>query len=256
MFVQYFISLFIIELFVCIVWLWYLKTQNPTVIDVGWAFGIFIGASSHILLQWPINKLTLTHSILLFLVFVWALRLGGYLWYTRVHQKKIDPRYQSLSDGWSLPKKYGFLLNYLLQGFLMSLIATPFLIIGSYENASVNFFTIIGCLLVILGIMGESTADWQLSRFKKNNKTSLCDVGLWKYSRHPNYFFDWLAWTGFCVVGLSMPNGYIGLLSPISLFIIMWFITIPITEQHSLQKRVEYAEYQKGTSKFFIWFKQ
>lgn len=83
------------------------------------------------------------------------------------------------------------------------------------HTASLGFLDNIGCLIIIFGITGESVADWQLQEFKSNFKGKVCNVGLWRYSRHPNYFFDWLTWLGFTFFSLSYTYGYIGLISPL-----------------------------------------
>jgi steroid 5-alpha reductase family enzyme len=94
------------------------------------------------------------------------------------------------------------------------------------------------------------------NRFKAQHKGGVCNIGLWNYSRHPNYFFDWLTWLGFTLFGIQSNNGYLGLVSLLLLYLIFTRITGPLTERGSVQSRGQkYIDYQNQTSVFFPWFK-
>jgi steroid 5-alpha reductase family enzyme len=107
-------------------------------------------------------------------------------------------------------------------------------------------------------MIGEAVADQQLHNFKKNtaNKGKTCQVGLWKYSRHPNYFFDWLVWIGFATFAVTSPWGFVGILSPALILCFLLGLTgIPATEAQALRSRgEEYRDYQRRTSAFVPWF--
>lgn len=227
-------------------WCWYLKTRNPGVIDVGWASALALAGSAILLLRFGRMLPLLPLGLLL----LWGLRLGGYLWYTRIRPALIEKRYLSLSQHWTRPKALGFFLHYQLQGLLALLVASPWFFMGVNRPLWLNVLAV--CLIVI-GLVGETLADWQLYRFKNTPQAAMvCNVGLWQLSRHPNYFFEWMIWCGFSVFALNEPFGAFALLSPIALYLIMTRITAPITEQNSIASRGEaYLRYQRQTPMFF-----
>ncbi len=107
-------------------------------------------------------------------------------------------------------------------------------------------------------ILGESISDFQLNRFKNSekNKGKVCNTGFWKYSRHPNYFFEWIIWVSFFVFCLSSDFGLLSIVSPLLMFIFLTIFTgVKITEKHILAiKGKEYEEYIQSTNAFFLWF--
>jgi steroid 5-alpha reductase family enzyme len=112
-------------------------------------------------------------------------------------------------------------------------------------------------VIVLVGIIGETVADLQLYRFKKLQRGAVCSLGLWHYSRHPNYFFDWLTWLGFTLFAFQSPRGYLGAVSLLVLYVLFTQITGPLTERGSVtSKGQKYRDYQKQTSMFFPWFKR
>lgn len=229
-------------------WLIYLKTQLPSVVDVSWSLAIML-AGLFFLSQNPwSNKSILIASILV----IWAFRLAGYLYLTRIRKNEVDKRYEDIISSWH-KKNIGYFFNYQLQAILALGIATPFYFIASTPT---NFLTLdyIGIGIIVLALPLETLADRQLYRYKQNPHGPVCDIGLWRYSRHPNYFFEWCIWVGFSLMALSNPYGYIGLLSPALLFFIMVVLTGPITERNSLKSRGQaFKAYQKRTSMFFPW---
>lgn len=234
-------------------WCYYLYKNNPGVIDLGWVLGLFLCGNLY-LLRNGITHYTLFYSALLFL---WALRLGWYLYFTRIKPNIIEKRYVKISADWNVKKSLGFFLNFQFQGILIIFIALPFLFIGSNYAHAITFIDVLIALLVLIGIMGEAIADYQLHNFLQKHKGKLCNVGLWNYSRHPNYFFEWLVWLGFALAALQAKDGQMGFVSPLLLITIMVFITGPITEKSSLESKGDtYREYQKTTSMFFPWFKK
>ncbi len=229
-------------------WLSVLWKKNPAIIDVFWA--IAITTSAFIFCR--IDTGNMAKLALQALLFVWAARLSGYLFLKRILPGHIDKRYIELSKDWSGSKNLGFLANFQLQGILAIIIATPFIFISQLESTQISSY--LAMAMVVIGIVGESIADLQLQRFNKNTQKGVCDIGLWKYCRHPNYFFEWIIWLGFSVAGLSVHMGWLGLCSPLSLLLIMTMITGPLTEKGSIKSRGNsYIAYQKKTSMFVPW---
>ncbi len=237
----------------CLVWIIYRFFKNPSVVDVSWSIGLMVSGLiylSHI----PLTTRTFVASVLLLL---WAIRLAGYLWYTRVRHGHVDKRYTRLSDGWKINQTLGFFLNFQLQGLLIFIISFIFYFIGSSNVSGLTYIDSIAIIISLIGIFGEVLADLQLYRFKQQNKGAVCNIGLWAYSRHPNYFFDWVTWLGFTLFALQSNYGYFSFISLLVLYIIFTQITGPMTERGSILSRGQkYIAYQKQTSMFFPWFKK
>ncbi len=240
-----------IIIFMVFVWGIYLVNKNPGIIDVFWSFIIML-TGLHYLFGMPYTTISIVFVVLLVL---WAVRLAGYLFVTRIVPHHVDQRYVDLSDDWKGSKILGFLANFQLQGVLGIIIATPFLFI--YQTQCFGVLQWVAALIIVLALIGEIVADYQLQRFRQHHKGKVCDVGLWCYSRHPNYFFEWLIWVGFALAGLTSAWGWIGFVSPLLLLFIMLKLTGPITEKGSIKSRGDaYREYQSKTSMFVPWLKR
>jgi steroid 5-alpha reductase family enzyme len=187
----------------------------------------------------------------------WSLRLGLYI-LIRVwrHHPHEDRRYQTLRERWPGPAR--FLLFFELQAVIAVVFSLPFLFAAFNATAQLSALEIAGLLLAAFAMIGEATADWQAQRFKRDpaNKAKVLNVGLWRYSRHPNYFFESLVWWGFALAALSSPHGWLTLICPVLMLYFLLQVTgIPLTERHSLESRGEaYREYQRTTSRFIPWF--
>lgn len=230
------------------VWLCYRILKNPSVVDVSWSIGLMMAGLIYILHQ-PMNSRLIVLSTLLI---VWSLRLGGYLWYTRIRKGHVDKRYLQLSNNWKIAKSLGFFLNFQLQGVFILILSSVFLLTSVDSPTSMTLLDYAGTLLVIIGVIGETMADLQLYHFRESNKGKVCNVGLWNYSRHPNYFFELLVWCGFTFFALHNRYGWMGIISPLWLYIIFTKMTIPITERGSLESKGQaYIEYQNRTPIFF-----
>lgn len=234
--------------FMCIAWVVYLITNNPGVVDVFWGLTIFSVSTCYLMLA-PNKTLLVLPQLLLF---IWAARLSLFLFLTRIKKNKVDKRYQNISNKWQ-NKRIGFLYNFLFQALLAWLVSFAFYYISQIQV--ISLYQYIGYVLVGLGIAFESLADAELYYFKPQKQHEVCQKGLWQYSRHPNYFFECVIWLGFSVMGFSGVSTIGAFISILSLFLIMWFITIPITEKTSVERRGKnYIAYQNQVSCFFPWF--
>ena len=230
------------------VWILYRMTDNPSIVDVAWPIGLVI---TGLIYLWS-STINFRLTIISLILICWGIRLGTYLWVTRIRKSIIDKRYLKLSENWVIAKPLGFFLNFQLQGFFILIISSVFLFAGTASNSAMSWVDCLGTLLAIIGIIGETLADYQLYTFQQDNKGKVCDSGLWQYSRHPNYFFEWLIWCGFSLYGLQHHFGYISFISPVFLFIILIKITGPMTEKGSISSRGEaYLAYQRITPMFF-----
>lgn len=203
-------------------------------------------------------------STLTGLVVLWSLRLGGHLWVrVRAHHPQEDVRYAELRREWGAAaarKMFGF---YLLQGALQVVLSTPWLLTALDPQRTTAYrlspWAWLGGGLWILGWVGESVADRQLARFRADpaRRGQVCQAGLWYYSRHPNYFFEWVLWLAYAAFAMAAPFGWLGLLSPLLMWHFLVNVTgIPMTEALSVKSKGEaYREYQRTTSAFVPWFK-
>jgi steroid 5-alpha reductase family enzyme len=227
-----------------LVWGLYRILKNPSVVDVSWSFGLMMAGLIYIS-QETINLRSMIISGLLVL---WAFRLAGFLWLTRIKKGHIDKRYLQLSNNWKMAKSLGFFLNFQLQGFFIFILSIVFLFAVMNSPKNISFLDCTGIILVLLGLVGESVADLQLYHFKQKQQGKVCNIGLWYYSRHPNYFFELFIWCGFTLFGLQQSYGWIGIISPLLLYIIFTKMTIPITERGSIESKGQaYIDYQKIT---------
>lgn len=187
------------------------------------------------------------------LVTFWALRLSIHI-YLRNKNKGEDYRYQAWRDAWG--KWFvirSFLQVFILQGTFLLLIVSPVIFVLVYRGGSLTLFDIVGVMFWIIGFVFESVGDMQLKKFISNpdNKGKIMQTGLWKYTRHPNYFGEITQWWGLWVVALSIPFGFYTIIGPLTItFLILKVSGIPMLEK-KYDDNIEFQEYKKRTSAFF-----
>ncbi len=245
----FFIVIAVIFFHMSLIWLWYRHTKNPSVVDVGWASGLTIIGMLYLYTSPASTKKTILSLVLL----IWGVRLGGHLWYTRIRPNLLDKRYARFSKKWKISKPLGFLLNFQFQGLLIGIVSLPWYFVSQLSPESpISTIDSLLILIALLSIATESLADFQLQSFKTRHAGKVCDVGLWFYSRHPNYFFEWVTWCAFASFAFPAPHGWLGWISPVALLVIMTRITAPLTENGSIESKGElYLCYQKSTPMFF-----
>jgi steroid 5-alpha reductase family enzyme len=203
------------------------------------------------------NGLPLRKTMGLALGAAWSLRLGTYILLRVIkHHPSEDARYQTLRARW--PGPWMFLLFFEMQAVLVAIFAIPFLLLAFDSRSQLGLLEMIGWGLAIVSLLGETLADAQLKRFKQDpaNQGKVCAVGLWHYSRHPNYFFEALIQVAFCLMALSTTYGWITILSPLLMLYFLLRVTgIPLTEEYALKSKGEaYRAYQRTTSALIPWF--
>ncbi len=245
----------IVAVMMLILWAIHLVIKNAAIVDVGWAAGLGLLAIYYAAAGpgWVTRK-----WILATMAGVWSLRLAAYLLFTRVLGKPEEGRYVQLRQDWKNNLPLRFLFFFEFQALLDVALSLPFLIVCLNAQSPLGLAEILGGAIWLIGMVGEATADQQLSGFKDNpaNKGKTCQAGLWRYSRHPNYFFEWLIWVGFAVFAISSPWGFLGIISPaLILYFLLGLTGIPATEAQALRSRGdEYRDYQRRTSAFVPWF--
>lgn len=237
------------------VWLVSVRIRNYGLLDVAWSYGVAVLAPIYAVLGdgAPARK-----WIFAGIGVVWSLRLGTYI-LLRVlrHHPKEDVRYESLRRRW--PGSGQFLLFFELQAGLVVVFSLPFLFAAHNTQPALTPWEVAGLAIAVLSLLGEATADAQLKRFKVSAAAgTVCDVGLWRFSRHPNYFFESLFWWGIALAALSSPWGWISIACPLLMLYFLFQLTgIPLTEEYALKSKGEaYREYQRTTSAFVPWFRK
>lgn len=237
--------------------LWFIqrKTKDASIVDFGWSAIIGILAIAYSLI---INA-SLERKIIFSSLFgIWSARLSYYLLTDRVLSKEKDGRYKALNEHWGEKANHNFFYFFQAQALLAVLLAGNVISLLLNKNDDITYWEYLGISIWIFSFLGESLADKQLQTFKQNktNKGKTCRVGLWKYSRHPNYFFEWMIWFSYAV--MSIGSGSEAL--PITIAILMYFFVnkftgIPYNEIQALKSRgLDYQQYQKTTNAFVPWF--
>lgn len=224
-------------------------------VDVSWAYGIGLISLAYAFFgSGHFEK----RFLVLIISAIWSLRLGTFI-LLRLKEKfpVEDKRYGKLKQKWNGKIKEKFLIFFIFQGISQPILCMPFLLASTNPNP-ISWIELTSLMVCLIGIIGESTADFQMRLFKKNpeNKNLVCNKGLWMFSRHPNYFFEWVIWCGISILGISSSHGYLSLISPILMFLLLNFVTgVPPSEEQSILSRGDlYREYQKKTNRFFPWF--
>jgi len=240
------------------VWLWSYRIGNAGVVDIFWSYNFPVIAFI-LLLFGPGFE---TRKLLFCgMVIIAGGRLGTHL-AVRVlkHLRQEEPRYAQIRKEWGENAEVKMALFFQMQALSNILLAVPFFIIILNTSPELNVFEYVGAAIWLISVLGEATADAELAAFKKNpaNKGKVCDKGLWGYSRHPNYFFEWLMWVSYFVFALGSPSGYLAIISPaIILYLLLKVTGIPMTEEQSIRTKGDaFRKYQQQVSVFVPWFRK
>ena len=238
-----------------LLWLLHLRTGNASIVDPGWAFGLPLLAITYAVLG---SGQAWRRWLLAGMAVVWGVRLGTHL-LLRMVGKPEEGRYQELRRQWKTHLAVKFLVFFEFQALLDLLLSVPFLLAALNPQSSFSPLELAGFALWLLALAGETVADTQLAAFKRDAlHAQVCQRGLWNYSRHPNYFFEWLIWVAWAVFALASPHGWIAVVCPLLMFYFLFRVTgIPATESQALRSKGEaYRVYQHSTSAFVPWFKR
>ncbi len=236
-------------------WLLCKRIGNASYVDALWAFGV--GALGTIYLAIEEGDST-RRTLVMGLLALWSLRLGVHLLRRCCRQGIEDSRYHFFRKAWGKKADFLFFLFFQKQAFWIVLFASPFLVVGSNPQ-ELGPLDYAGLLIWIVGFAGVTLADLQLTRFKNapgRKREAVCDSGLWRFSRHPNYFFEWILWSGYPLLGWNAAGGYWLVLLPLVLLAFLLKITgIPHVEARKIENSGEqYRRYISMTNTFFPWF--
>lgn len=245
--------------FMAFAWVLWRRTGNAGWVDTVWTFGLGLTGIVSAVAAIAAAEGSLTRQLLIIaLVALWALRLGGHI-ALRTSGIKDDPRYAKLARDWGehAPERMFWLLQ--MQAYASLPLALSMYLAAWNPVPELRLQDLLATAIFAVAIAGEALADAQLNAFKRNpaNQGEVCDTGLWAWSRHPNYFFQWLGWWAyplFAIVGFAVyPWGWLALLGPAFMYWLLVYVSgIPPLEEHMLESRGErFRAYQKRVSAFF-----
>ncbi|MCR4514245.1 DUF1295 domain-containing protein [Aeromicrobium sp. 50.2.37] len=228
------------------------RIQKLTVVDTAWPLGFVAVAVVSVFVTGYGDGMPGTQLLLLVLTAVWGVRLAVYL-HHRNSGKDEDPRYAELAekDGRSFGQ-VALTRVFIPQGIAMFLVATP-VMVGMNNIGTIGWLGWLGAAVWAVGLFFEAVGDWQLARFKKDpeNKGQVMDQGLWRYTRHPNYFGDACVWTGIWLVAASSWAGVATIISPIAMTIFLTKVTgASLNEKGMKRTKPGYDDYVRRTSGF------
>jgi steroid 5-alpha reductase family enzyme len=233
---------------------WWLanRINNYSIVDVTWSLAFAPAAIIYGVLGdgWVPRRIAIACLIAL-----WSLRLGLYLWgRVAAHHPDVDPRYAILRKRWDKNPNRAFLFFFLSQGLLVWLLMLPVHLISHHAVAGFHPLELAGFAIWTIALLGEGIADTQLKRFKNEStdRLAVCQRGMWRYSRHPNYFFQSLLWWGLFLMALPVSWGWTAIIAPLAMLHFILRVTgIPLTEELAIEKRGDaYRRYQNTTSAF------
>lgn len=226
--------------------------KKNSIVDIGWGFGF-------VLIAWftffKFGSNGFAQIITSLLVTAWGLRLSFHIFKRNVG-KPEDFRYQNWRKEWGkwvIPRS--FFQIFMLQGLFMLIVSLPIIYTNSYSGSADLLWVIIGSMIWIKGFYWEAVGDYQLRKFIKIKKPGqLMTKGLWKYTRHPNYFGEAMMWWGIFVIALSAANSFITIISPVTITFLLRFVSgVPMLEK-KYEGNEDFEVYKKKTNAFIPWF--
>jgi steroid 5-alpha reductase family enzyme len=227
--------------------------KDNSIVDIAWGLGFIAVALLTFFLE---EGFTLRQVVVCGLVFLWGMRLALHI-ALRKRGKGEDFRYAKWRKDWG---RWFVLRSYfqifMLQGLFLFIIALPILLINLSQRERLTAVDLIGIGVWCIGFFFEAVGDCQLKQFKKRieNKGKIITSGLWKYTRHPNYFGEVVMWWGIFLIGLSIEKGWIAILSPLTISFLLLRVSGVTMLEKKYQGNPEFEAYAKRTNAFFPWF--
>jgi steroid 5-alpha reductase family enzyme len=244
---------FVIWLYMTIVFLIALMKKDNSIVDVFWGLGFIVVAGYSLIRSGNFNPETFVLNLM---VLLWGIRLSIHI-FIRNKGKGEDFRYKAWRDTWKFFVLRSYLQIFILQGIFMMIVSGPVYFVNQYSDGTFHFNDYIGIILFLIGFSFETLSDYQLILFKKNpdNKGKIITTGLWNISRHPNYFGEALIWWGIGCFALSYSQGWIMLVSPLMITLLLRFVSgVPMLEK-KYQNHPDWEEYKQKTATFVPFLK-
>lgn len=236
-------------------WFFQRRYENAAIVDVVWCgtLAVMVLVAARATDGDPVRR-----ALVAAMVACWGFRLAWHVLADRIVGKSEDARYRSLRARWGGRANLYFFLVFQAEALGLPLFLLPVLVVMENARPAFSVWEWCGVAVYILAIGGEWLADRQLTRFRHTpaNRGKTCRTGLWRYSRHPNYFFESLHWCAYVVMAIGLPSWWITLIAPALMTTSLLFISgIPLAEAQALAARGEdYREYQRVTNAFIPWF--
>jgi len=234
------------------VWAWQLKTGNAGMVDPVWAYSLGLVAVLYAVLG---NGDPVSRALAALGGLAWGVRLGTHLW-KRNFGKPEDARYRRFREEWGDKAASKMFWFFQVQVVISMLLSIAFLLPSYRSSTPAIGWIVLAVVVWIASVVGEGIADRQLKRFTRDpaNHTTVCRVGLWRYSRHPNYFFECVHWLAYIALSIGTPWGWATLLPPVLMvFLLLKLSGIPLLEESMAKRRAGYADYMRTTSALIPW---
>ncbi len=245
----------IILILVTLLWIWSVFIKNVSIVDIFWGVGFVVVNTFYVFMSGELNARKI---VILTLVCIWGFRLAIYLAIRNIG-KGEDFRYQEFRQNYG-PKRYwwfSYFQTFLLQGILIMIISLPLLGINyNNSNGNLQILDYLGIIIWIIGFTFETVGDFQLSNFKRDskNKGKILHTGLWKYTRHPNYFGDSAVWWAYGIFSIAAGSYWQAIGAVIMTLLILKISGVSLLEKTLKETKPQYKEYIQKTSSFIPWF--
>jgi steroid 5-alpha reductase family enzyme len=250
MIVDLLIILLAVLVYISVIFIIAMRMKRFDIVDIAWGGAFIVAALTSIALSPQIGPLQVLVTTL---VILWGLRLCYYIFRRVQRSPNEDPRYTELRAQWKGSVAVNaYIRIFLVQGLLATIVSTSVIIVNLSEISSVSLLAILGVVIWVIGFLFESIGDAQLKKHlgDPNKKGQLMTQGLWKYTRHPNYFGESTQWWGIWIIAVTLPFGWTAVISPLLITILLLFISgVPLTEKR-FAGRPGWSEYKKRTSVF------
>lgn len=245
----------IILILVTLLWIWSVFIKNVSIVDIFWGVGFVVVNTFYVFMSGELNARKI---VILTLVCIWGFRLAIYLAIRNIG-KGEDFRYQEFRQNYG-PKRYwwfSYFQTFLLQGILIMIISLPLLGINyNNSNGNLQILDYLGIIIWLIGFTFETVGDFQLSNFKRDskNKGKILHTGLWKYTRHPNYFGDSAVWWAYGIFSIAAGSYWQAIGAVIMTLLILKISGVSLLEKTLKETKPQYKEYIQKTSSFIPWF--
>lgn len=240
-------------------WWVQIKTGQGGWADAFWSLGTGLAGVGVCLIPFGSDGPATRQIVAALLIGLWGLRLGTHI-ARRAASESDDARYAKLREEWGAShriKMFGFLM---LQAGAATLLLLSVLVAAHNPASHFGIMDLLGVAVFVIALGGEALADHQLKAFKQANTTKgqVCDRGLWAWSRHPNYFFEWLGWCAWPLFAIRLTDewlwGWLALIAPIYIYWLLNHVSgVPLLEAHMKRTRPEaFEQYARRTSRFFL----